>query len=59
MPNRRVLVTSKGCYAVNEKGVTVELEEGQEVEVEDVQANVFVKVGKAKLIINKHKQRTN
>ena len=47
MPNKRVLVTSKGCYAVNEKGVTFELEEGQEVEVEDVQANVFIKVGKA------------
>jgi hypothetical protein len=59
MPNRRVLVTSKGCYAVNEDGVTVELEAGQEALIEDVQAAVFVKVGKAQLVINKQKQRAN
>jgi hypothetical protein len=59
MPNKRVLVTSKGCYAVNEDGVTVALEVGQEVEIEDVQANVFVKVGKAELIVNKPKQKAN
>jgi hypothetical protein len=57
MPNKCVLVTSKGCYAVNKSGVTVELEVGEESEVEDVQAAVFVKVGKAELIINKPKQR--
>jgi mannose-6-phosphate isomerase class I len=59
MPDKRVLVTSKGCYAVNKNGVTVELEAGQEVEIEDVQANVFVKVGKAELIVNKPKQKAN
>tara|TARA_R110000823_G_scaffold289895_1_gene408232 strand:+ start:317 stop:496 length:180 start_codon:yes stop_codon:yes gene_type:complete len=59
MPDKRVLVTSKGCYAVNEDGTTVELEAGQEVEIEDVQANVFVKVGKAELIVNKPKQKAN
>jgi hypothetical protein len=59
MPDKRVLVTSKGCYAVNKNGVTVELEVGQEVEIEDVQANVFVKVGKAELIVNKPKQKAN
>jgi hypothetical protein len=59
MPNKRVLVTSKGCYAVNEDGVTVELEAGKEVEIEDVQANIFVKVGKAELIVNKPKQKAN
>jgi hypothetical protein len=59
MPNKRVLVTSKGCYAVNEDGVTVELEVDQEALVEDVQANVFVKVGKAELIVNKPKQKAN
>ena len=59
MPNKKVLVTSKGCYAVNEKGVTVELEVGVESEVEDVQADVFVKVGKAELIINKQKQKAD
>jgi hypothetical protein len=55
MPNRRVLVTSKGCYAVNEDGVTVELEAGQEALIEDVQAAVFVKVRKAEFITNKKK----
>ena len=55
MPNKRVLVTSRGCYAVNDKGVTVELEVGEEVLVEDVQAAVFVKVGKATMITNKKK----
>jgi hypothetical protein len=59
MPNKRVLVTSKGCYAVNEDGVTVELEVDQEALVEDVQAAVFVKVGKAELIINKQKQKAD
>tara|TARA_R110000787_G_scaffold191073_1_gene302454 strand:+ start:525 stop:704 length:180 start_codon:yes stop_codon:yes gene_type:complete len=59
MPNKRVLVTSKGCYAVNDKGVTVELEVGSESEVEDVQANVFIKVGKAELINNKQKQKAD
>ena len=59
MPNKKVLVTSKGCYAVNDKGVTVELEVGVESEVEDVQADVFVKVGKAELIINKQKQKAD
>ena len=57
MPNKRVLVTSKGCYAIDSKGATVELEAGSEVEIEDVQADVFVKVGKAELIINKQKQK--
>tara|TARA_R110000796_G_scaffold10340_1_gene34436 strand:- start:179 stop:433 length:255 start_codon:yes stop_codon:yes gene_type:complete len=55
MPNKKVLVTSKGCYAVNESGVTIELEVGVETLVEDVQAAVFVKVGKATLITNKKK----
>jgi hypothetical protein len=55
MPNRRILVTSKGCYAVNEDGVTVELEAGKEVSIEDVQAAVFVKVSKAEFITNKKK----
>ena len=59
MPNKRVLVTSRGCYAVNESGATVLLEVDKEVEIEDVQAAVFVKVGKAKLVINKQKQRAN
>jgi hypothetical protein len=55
MPNRRILVTSKGCYAVNEDGTTVELEAGKEVSIEDVQAAVFVKVSKAEFITNKKK----
>ena len=55
MANKRVLVTSKGCYAVNDKGVTVELKAGEEVSIEDAQAAVFVKVGKAKLVTNKKK----
>ena len=59
MPNKRVLVTSRGCYAVNDKGATVELEVGSESEVEDVQANVFIKVGKAELINNKQKQKAD
>jgi hypothetical protein len=59
MPNKRVLVTSRGCYAVNENGATVLLEVDKEVEIEDVQAAVFVKVGKAQLVINKQKQRAN
>jgi hypothetical protein len=58
MPNKRVLVTSKGCYSVNEQGVTVELKVGEESDIEDVQAAVFVKVGKAELIINKSKQKS-
>ena len=57
MPNKRVLVTSRGCYAVNDKGATVELKVGSESEVEDVQADVFIKVGKAELINNKQKQK--
>ena len=55
MANKRVLVTSKGCYAVSDKGVTIELKAGEEASIEDAQAAVFVKVGKAKLIINKKK----
>jgi hypothetical protein len=56
MANQKVLITSSGCYAVKD-GVTIELKAGEESEVEDVQAAVFVKVGKAELIINKPKQR--
>tara|TARA_R110000772_G_scaffold225042_1_gene335721 strand:- start:66 stop:245 length:180 start_codon:yes stop_codon:yes gene_type:complete len=59
MANKRVLITSSGCYAVNDKGATVELEVGVESEIEDVQADVFVKVGKAELIINKQKQKAD
>ena len=55
MANKRVLVTSKGCYAVNDKGVTVELKAGEEVSIEDVQAAVFIKSGKAELVNNKQK----
>ena len=55
MANKRVLVTSKGCYAVNDKGVTVELKAGEEVSIEDTQAAVFVKSGKAELVNNKQK----
>jgi hypothetical protein len=56
MAAKRVLITSSGCYAVKD-GLTIELKAGEESEVEDVQADVFVKVGKAKLIINKPKQK--
>ena len=52
MANARLLVTSSGCYAVNETGATVELEVGQETLIDDAQAAVFVKVGKAELIVN-------
>ena len=55
MANKRVLVTSKGCYAVNDKGVTVELKAGEEVSIEDAQAAVFIKSGKAELVNNKQK----
>tara|TARA_R110000796_G_scaffold125907_1_gene240507 strand:- start:237 stop:506 length:270 start_codon:yes stop_codon:yes gene_type:complete len=55
MANKRVLVTSKGCYAVSDKGATVELEVGEEVLIEDFQAAVFIKVGKAELVVNKKK----
>ena len=55
MANKRVLVTSKGCYAVNDKGATVELKAGEEGSIEDAQAAVFVKSGKAELVNNKQK----
>ena len=55
MANKRVLITSSGCYAVSDKGATVELEVGEEVLIEDFQAAVFIKVGKAELVINKKK----
>jgi hypothetical protein len=53
MANKKVLITSRGCYAVNTDGVTVELESGKETSIEDTQADVFVRSGKAQLIINK------
>ena len=55
MANKRVLITSKGCYAVSDKGVTVELKAGEEVSIEDAQAAVFIKSGKAELVNNKQK----
>ena len=55
MANKRVLITSSGCYAVSDKGATVELEVGEEVLIEDFQAAVFIKVGKAELVVNKKK----
>lgn len=53
MANKKVLVTSRGCYAVNDDGVTVELENGKEVSIADTQADIFLRSGKAKLIVNK------
>ena len=55
MANKRVLITSSGCYAVNDKGATVALDAGEDVLIEDVQAAVFIKAGKAELVINKKK----
>lgn len=53
MANKKVLVTSRGCYAVNDNGVTFELENGKEASITDAQADVFLRSGKAKLVINK------
>ena len=47
----KILITSKGCYAV-ENGKTIALESGSEFTVEDRQAEIFVKSGKAELIAN-------
>tara|TARA_R110000803_G_scaffold93898_1_gene161378 strand:+ start:112 stop:399 length:288 start_codon:yes stop_codon:yes gene_type:complete len=55
MANKKVLITSSGCYAVSEKGTTVELVSGDEVLIEDFQASVFIKAGKAELVVNKKK----
>ena len=53
MANKKVLITSRGCYAVDNDGVTVELENGKEASITDTQADVFLRSGKAKLIVNK------
>ena len=34
MANKKVLITSRGCYAVNGDGATVELADGKEVVLE-------------------------
>ena len=53
MANKKVLITSRGCYAVDNDGVTVELESGKEASIADTQADVFLRSGKAQLIVNK------
>tara|TARA_R110000851_G_scaffold51183_2_gene121765 strand:- start:271 stop:480 length:210 start_codon:yes stop_codon:yes gene_type:complete len=52
MANKKVLITSRGCYAVDPNGVTVELENGKESSITDTQADVFLRSGKAQLVIN-------
>ena len=49
MANKKVLITSRGCYAVDPNGVTVELENGKESSITDTQADVFLRSGKAQL----------
>ena len=54
MASKKIFVTGSGCYAVKD-GVTVELKAGEEVSIEDAQAAVFIKSGKAELVNNKQK----
>ena len=42
MANKKVLITSRGCYAVDSDGATVELVDGKEVVIDDAQAAVFL-----------------
>lgn len=56
MAIKKVFVTSKGCYATDKDGKTIELPIDSESLVEDAQAAIFVKSGKAKLIANAPKK---
>ena len=58
MANKKLLITSRGCYAVSDDGVTVELADGKEVVIDDTQAAVFLRSGKAQLVINKQQHPT-
>ena len=55
MATKKVFVTSKGCYATDKDGKTIELPIDDESVIEESQAAVFVKCGKAKLVTNKAK----
>lgn len=48
----KILVTSRGCYAVV-KGVTTELGIDDCVDIDDAQASAFLRTGKATLVNNK------
>ena len=55
MATKKVFVTSKGCYATDKDGKTIELPVNDESVIEESQAAVFVKCKKATLVINKSK----
>lgn len=52
MSDKKVLVTSRGVYAVDKDGKTVELEQGSETTLEQKQAENLVKRGRVELVNN-------